>query len=115
MKYFDWNQIPREQLNEKLSRRFVSGQKITIAQIFLKKGCVVPEHNHESEQFCFVMTGSLKFIFPGEEKIVSSDQLIDIPSNVRHRVEALEDTLAYDIFSPVRQDWLEGDDAYLRK
>ena len=115
MKHFDWNQIAQEQLNDKLSRKFVSGQKITIAQLFLKKACVVPEHKHESEQVCFVMTGSLKFILSGEEKIVSSNQLINIPSNVKHRVEALEDTLAYDIFSPIRQDWLEGDDAYLRK
>jgi hypothetical protein len=37
-----------------------------------------------------------------------------IPSMVRHRAEALEDTLDLDIFNPPRQDWLDGSDAYLR-
>jgi quercetin dioxygenase-like cupin family protein len=37
-----------------------------------------------------------------------------IPSNVRHRAEALEDTLDVDVFNPPRQDWLDGSDAYLR-
>jgi len=29
-------------------------------------------------------------------------------------VEALEDSLAVDLFSPPREDWIRGDDAYLR-
>jgi len=38
-----------------------------------------------------------------------------IPSNVPHRVVALEDSLALDVFSPVRVDWLTGKDDYLRR
>jgi quercetin dioxygenase-like cupin family protein len=41
--------------------------------------------------------------------------MVLIPSNKVHSVEALEDTLAYDIFSPIRVDWLEKTDSYLRK
>ena len=115
MQDFDWSDLPQEQLNDKLSRKFIHGEKIMVAQLFLKKGCVVPEHSHESEQMTLVLTGSLRFQFGAEEKIVGSNQAIDIPSNVKHSVVALEDTLTYDIFSPIRNDWLAGDDAYLRQ
>jgi quercetin dioxygenase-like cupin family protein len=115
MHSFDWSQIPQEYLNEKLSRKFIHGEKIMVAQLFLKQGCVVPDHSHESEQMSLIVTGSLKFRIEEEEKILGSNQAVNIPSHVRHSVLALEDTLVYDVFSPIRQDWLSGDDAYLRK
>jgi quercetin dioxygenase-like cupin family protein len=115
MKHLDWGLIPQEQLNDKLSRKFISGERITIAQLFLHKGCLVPEHSHESEQICLVMTGSLKFHVEGQIQLVKTHQMLQIPSNLRHSVEALEDSMVYDIFSPVRQDWVDGDDNYLRK
>jgi quercetin dioxygenase-like cupin family protein len=37
-----------------------------------------------------------------------------IPGGVRHRAEALEDTVDIDVFNPPREDWLTGTDAYLR-
>ena len=37
-----------------------------------------------------------------------------IPGMLRHRAEALEDTLDVDVFNPPRQDWLDGSDAYIR-
>jgi quercetin dioxygenase-like cupin family protein len=115
MQDFDWSCLPQEQLNEKFSRKFIHGEKIMVAQIFLKKGCLVPEHSHESEQMALIVTGSLRFQFGPVEKVVGTNQAINIPSNVKHAVVALEDTLVYDIFSPIRHDWLAGDDAYLRK
>ncbi len=115
MKHLDWGLIPQEQLNDKLSRKFISGERITIAQLFLHKGCLVPEHSHESEQICLVMTGCLKFHVEGQIQLVKTHQMLQIPSSLRHSVEALEDSMVYDIFSPVRQDWVDGDDNYLRK
>ena len=41
--------------------------------------------------------------------------MLVIPSGVPHGAVALEDTLDLDVFSPPRQDWLEGTDAYLRQ
>jgi len=115
MQDFNWSDLPQEHLNERFSRKFIHGEKIMVAQIFLKKGCVVPEHSHDSEQMTLVITGSLRFQFGAEEKSVGTNQAMNIPCNVKHSVVALEDTLAYDIFSPIRHDWLAGDDAYLRR
>ena len=115
MRWFDWSKISQEQLNNKLSRKFLFGEKIMVAQLFLKQGCVVPEHSHESEQLSMVITGSLRFKIGNEEISISSNQVVTIPSGVTHSVTAIEDSLVFDIFSPLRTDWLSGDDSYLRQ
>ncbi|NIS64145.1 MAG: cupin domain-containing protein [Gemmatimonadales bacterium] len=88
-----------------------------LAHVHLKKGCVVPRHAHENEQFTYVLEGALRF-WIGEdevdERLVRSGEVLHIPSNVPHKAEALEDTLDLDVFSPPRRDWLDGTDAYLR-
>ena len=115
LKHIRWNEVEQEKLNPLLDRQMITGENLMLARILLKKGCVVPEHSHESEQMTLVVTGSLRFQFGSEERKLGTNQAMNIPSNVKHSVVALEDTLAFDIFSPIRHDWLAGDDAYLRK
>jgi quercetin dioxygenase-like cupin family protein len=104
-----------EKMSELIGRKIISGDKAMVAQVFLKKGAVVPEHFHESEQITYILDGALKFELEGREVVVGKGQVLRIPSNVPHRAVALEDTLDLDIFSPIRQDWLKKDDAYLRR
>ena len=59
--------------------------------------------------------GALKFIIEGRDVVLRAGESLAIPSNVPHGVVALEDTIVVDVFSPAREDWLRGDDAYLRK
>ena len=50
MKHYTWDSVPLEVMSEVISRKVISGQKAMVAQVFLKKDAVVPEHQHESEQ-----------------------------------------------------------------
>src|SRR5579864_6324635 len=97
-----------------ISRKVISGDKAMVSQVFLKKGAVVPEHHHESEQITYILDGAMKFQLEGREVVVSKGEVLRIPSHVPHRAVAIEDTLDLDIFSPIRADWLAKDDAYLR-
>ena len=115
MEHFSWENVKKEVLNDKLARKVISGEKITMAQIFLAKDAVVPLHDHEHEQFSSVMTGALRFELEGKEMVLRAGEVLLIPSNVPHRVVALEDSMALDVFSPIRSDWLTGNDAYLRR
>jgi quercetin dioxygenase-like cupin family protein len=115
MKLYNWESVGEEQLNDKLTRRVIFGDKVMIARIFLKKGCMVPTHHHESEQMTTVYSGSLKFVIDGREVIVNAGETLHIPSFVPHSAEALEDTDETDVFSPIRLDWLDGSDHYLRQ
>ncbi len=89
-----------------------------VALIKLKKGCVVPMHSHHHEQISSILSGALMFRIgkPGEivEKVVRAGEVLLLPGHVPHSAEALEDTENLDFFAPPREDWLSGDDAYMR-
>ncbi len=78
---------------------------------------MVPRHQHENEQITYILEGALRFHLGADgaqEVIVRAGEVLTIPPNLPHTAEALEDTLDVDIFDPPRQDWLSGNDQYLR-
>ena len=97
-----------------IRRRIFTGESVMLGRLFFPKGAVVPAHRHPNEQITHVLTGALRFVVDGEEVVVGAGQVLHIPSNVQHLAEALEDTDEIDAFSPIRTDWLDGSDAYLR-
>jgi quercetin dioxygenase-like cupin family protein len=116
--WYRWDEIPREELNEKLARRLITGDQLMLAQVYLKKGCVVPKHSHMNEQLTYILEGALRFLVGenGEAEImVRAGEVLHLPGNVPHQAEAVEDTLDVDIFYPPREDWLKKTDSYLRK
>jgi quercetin dioxygenase-like cupin family protein len=101
-------------MNPLVSRQYLTGVKTMLARIVLKKGAVVPTHRHFHEQISQVIEGALEFVLEEGEVIVRGGGILCIPPNAPHEVIALEDSVALDIFNPPRQDWIDGDDAYLR-
>jgi quercetin dioxygenase-like cupin family protein len=101
-----WDEIALEKVTEMISRKIVSGEREMLAQIYLKRGALVPFHTHDSEQMTYILQGALRFHVAGEEIVVREGEVLHIPSRVPHQAEALEDTLELDIFSPVRLEWI---------
>ena len=62
-----WDEIALEKVTEMISRKIVTGEREMVAQIYLKKGALVPMHSHESEQMTYVLQGAMKFLIGGEE------------------------------------------------
>src|SRR5438552_13002951 len=77
---FRWDEIPLEPVTEMIGRKIISGERGMIAQIWLKRGCVVPEHSHESEQISYVFQGALQFFIDGEKLVVRPGEVLRIPS-----------------------------------
>ena len=116
--FYRWNDMPKERVNAALDRRLVTGERMMLAHVYLKKGCIVPRHQHENEQITYILEGALHFWIGEDESqeiVVRAGEVLHIPSNVWHKAEALEDTLDVDVFDPPRQDWLDKTDNYLRK
>jgi quercetin dioxygenase-like cupin family protein len=113
-----WDEIPRETVTRDIARRLFTGERMMLAQVFLDKGAVVPWHSHENEQLTWIVEGALHFWLGEEgaddfqEIVVRAGEVLFIPSNVPHKAVALEDTFDVDVFSPPRQDWLDGTDSY---
>ena len=119
LSHTNWDDIPVEQLNPLIGRQFIVGTNVMIARVLLKKGAIVPLHHHHNEQVSYILEGALKFILKTEtgdkEITIRAGEVLCIPPNLPHEAHALEDTVDLDIFNPPRQDWIDRDDAYLRK
>ena len=116
--HYRWDDVPREKVTDQIDRKLVTGDRMMLAQVFLKKGSVVPRHSHENEQITWILEGALRFWIGengDEEIVVNAGEVLHIPSNVPHKAEALEDTLDVDVFSPPRQDWLNHTDSYFHQ
>lgn len=117
VRFFRWDDMPKERVTDMLDRRLITGERMMLAHVYLRKGCLVPQHQHENEQLTYILEGALRFLIGkdrGEEVIVRAGEVLHLPSNVWHEAEALEDTLDVDVFSPPRRDWLDGTDDYLK-
>lgn len=101
-----WSDLPRDEPMALLERRRLIGEKAMLSQILLRKGCVVPVHAHENEQFTVVLRGKLRFTLPeaapGAPKTIdlAPGEVLHLPSNAPHGAEAVEEALVIDIFSP---------------
>lgn len=101
-----WDEIALEKITEMMSQKIVAGEREMLAQTYLKRGALVPVHEHDSEQMTYVLQGALRFVVAGEEVIVREGEVLLIPARTPHQAEALEDTFELDVFSPVRAEWL---------
>jgi quercetin dioxygenase-like cupin family protein len=117
VRFYRVDDVPREKVTDMLDRRLITGERSMLAHVYLKRGCIVPFHSHENEQISYILSGALRFWLgeDGEQEMVlRAGEVLVIPSHVRHKAEALEDTVDVDIFTPPRRDWLDGSDDYLR-
>jgi unsaturated pyranuronate lyase len=105
-----WDEIALEKVTEMVSQKIVCGENEMLAQIYLKRGALVPLHSHDSEQMTYILQGALRVLVDGEEIVVGEGEVLHIPSGAPHQAEALEDTFELDVFSPVRRDWNDAGD-----
>ncbi len=115
MPVYRWSEIKTENLAPHVSRQAIHTETMTIARFDLRKGASVPEHRHPNEQITTLERGRVRFVLNGDEIFLNAGESLHIPANAPHSAEAIEDSIAVDVFSPPRQDWIRGDDSYLRK
>jgi len=116
--FYRWEDMPKEKVTDVLDRRLITGENIMLTHVYLKKGAIVQQHNHHNEQITYILKGGLRFwIGEDESEVIDvrAGEVLHIPSFVKHKAEALEDTVDVDVFSPPRQDWLDKTDDYLRR
>jgi quercetin dioxygenase-like cupin family protein len=114
LKKTSWKETELEKLNDKISRQMISGENATVSQLLLKRGAMVPRHSHVNEQYSWIISGKLRFVFDDREIVVGAGEFLLIPANVPHSAVAEEDTVDVDIFAPRREDWIRKEDSYLR-
>jgi quercetin dioxygenase-like cupin family protein len=113
----DWESVELETVNPSMVRRVVTGEGMTVAKIWFKDGFLVPQHSHVHEQITQVIKGKMRFWFGAdraEEVDVGPGGVVVIPSGVPHEALCIGDVEEMDMWTPRRDDWLDGTDDYLR-
>lgn len=110
-----WQSLKEERLAEGLSRQVMHGEKATLSRLTARAGAGAARHYHVNEEFSWVLSGALQYNFDDRTVVVRAGEVIVVPSNVPHAVVALEDSVFVDFFAPLREDWIKGEDQYLRK
>jgi quercetin dioxygenase-like cupin family protein len=112
---YNWDGVTKEQINDLLKRQAIHAENMTVARLEMSPGCLVAPHSHHNEQISMLEKGSVKFTVDGKEVVLTAGDVLHILPNLVHSALALEDSVAVELFSPRREDWIRGDDSYLRK
>ncbi len=88
-------------------KTLVHGEKTHLCEFRIKKGSRVPEHSHPHEQTGYLVSGRLKFILADETLEAGPGDSWCVTGDIVHRAEVLEDSVMVEVFSPLRQDYLD--------
>ncbi len=113
----NWDEIKLETVNPSMKRRILTGENMTVARIYFDDGFTVPMHSHHHEQITQVLKGQMHFVFDGDvpkEITLNPGDVVVIPPNVPHQANCIGEVEQIDMWSPRREDWLDGSDDYLR-
>lgn len=88
-------------------KTLVHGEKTLLGEFHLTKGSLLPSHSHPNEQTGYLVSGRMRLIVKGEPFEVEPGDSWSIPADVEHRAEIIEDSVAIEVFSPVRADYLD--------
>ncbi len=117
LKKINWDEVPVEKVTPKMERRLVYGDKLMIAKMKFKDGFLVPLHSHENEQITQVQSGTIRFwLGAGKEEVIdlNAGDVLVIPAHLPHEALMIGDVEETDTWTPIRADWLDGTDHYLK-
>jgi quercetin dioxygenase-like cupin family protein len=109
---FGLDQQPVEQMSPLIGRQYLNSAGATFCRWTMKQGAVVPLHHHANEQITWITAGRAEVFSQGQRYVLTAGTMLIIPPNVPHEFVFTEDTIDIDIFTPQRQDWLDGTASY---
>ncbi len=107
--HLNWANIPVEHPAEGIERQMVVGEELMICRFRFAPFLVTPEHTHPHEQMSMVISGRVRFFVEGEERLALPGDVLHFPSNSLHGATMMdEEVVIIDIFTPLREDFLEA-------
>jgi len=83
------------------------GESTLMTEFQLLKNAILPEHSHPYEQSGYLVGGNIKLIIGENFRILFPGDSWSIPAGVSHFAEILADSVAIEVFSPAREDYLK--------
>jgi quercetin dioxygenase-like cupin family protein len=96
----------REPLKGILQKTLAYGRNTLMVEVRLQKGAVLPLHSHPHEQTGYLVSGALSLTIGAETRRQGPGDSWCVPGGTEHGAMAIEDAVAVEVFSPVREDYL---------
>jgi len=87
-------------------KTLVYGRNMLMTEFRLRKGAALPRHSHPQEQTGYLVRGRIRLYIGTESHEVQAGDSWSIPGGVEHGADILEDSVAIEVFSPIREDYL---------
>ena len=108
-KYIITSELEWEELGGGVSRKMLGyDNQIMMVQVKFEEGAVGSPHQHFHTQATYCVSGKFEFEVDGEKKVVTGGDGVYIEPNLLHSAVCLEAGMLIDVFSPVREDFLDG-------
>ncbi len=99
---------PVAMLSGIVRRTLTYGDRMLLVEFTIEAGASFPEHSHPYEQIGYLCSGA-GTLWIGEDAMeLTQGSSWCIPSNVVHKANFTRSSVVIDVFSPVREDYLEG-------
>ncbi|SDF87771.1 Cupin domain-containing protein [Methanolobus vulcani] len=90
-----------------MMKTIVYGEKTLMTEFLLQKGSHLPSHEHIHEQTGYMVSGKMLLTIGSETHEVTTGDSWNIPSNTPHKANIIEDSVAVEVFSPCRDEYLD--------
>ena len=88
-------------------KTLVCGEKMLLSEFHMDKGSRLPMHSHPQEQCGRLIRGKILLTVGKERSEMAPGDCWNVPGGLEHGAEILEDSVAVEVFSPVREDYLK--------
>lgn len=88
-------------------KTLVHGERTLMTRFHLEKGSELPSHSHPQEQTGLLVSGRMRLTIGGQSMELAPGDSWNVPGDVVHCAVVLEDSVAIEVFSPLREDYLK--------
>lgn len=106
--FIENQQVPWEVTGPGMKRKIMAwDEKLMVVKVQFDKDAVGTLHQHYHSQITHVESGTFEVEIGDEKKILRGGDAFYIPPNVMHGAVCLEPGVLIDIFSPMREDFIQ--------
>jgi quercetin dioxygenase-like cupin family protein len=105
MPFVKFSALPTRSLFPGAAGRYTHTGKMTLGEVDLVAGAVVPSHQHPHDQFSYVLSGRVEFTVGTETRVMEPGECAVIPGGTPHGCRALTACRILDTFAPARDDY----------
>ena len=107
--FFISDKIEWENIGGGVSRQIMGyDDKVMMVKVKFEKGSIGSPHNHFHSQTTYVASGKFEFTVGTDRKVVVPGDALYMEPDIVHSVLCIEEGILVDVFSPARQDFLDG-------